>query len=176
MRSRVVAVVVAVLASLLSAAVPATAQPSPTPTRLCLNAHVADIGWQGWVCGDDGAQVQVGTTGQGRRIEAVALTTWGTGGVCAQALPALALPAPQLPVWWPQVCVGEGEMAVVGTTGRSLPIQAIRVGTGTRAVCLNGHVGGDGWLGISCAGPGSTAQSGKLYPWRQMESLIAWIA
>jgi len=28
-----------------------------------LRAHVQDVGWMGWVCGTDGAFVEVGTTG-----------------------------------------------------------------------------------------------------------------
>jgi uncharacterized protein YjdB len=37
--------------------------------RVCANAHLESIGWQGWRCGVDG--VVVGTTGESRRMEAV---------------------------------------------------------------------------------------------------------
>jgi uncharacterized protein YjdB len=35
---------------------------------VCANAHVQDIGWQGWSCGNS---VTVGTTGQALRMEAI---------------------------------------------------------------------------------------------------------
>jgi uncharacterized protein YjdB len=38
---------------------------------VCANAHVQDIGWQGWRCG---SSVSVGTTGQSLRLEAIIIT------------------------------------------------------------------------------------------------------
>src|ERR1044072_6656951 len=42
---------------------------------VCVNAHVQNIGWQGWRCGRSGWPVEVGTTGQALRVEALAIST-----------------------------------------------------------------------------------------------------
>jgi hypothetical protein len=130
---------------------------------LCLNAHLANVGWQGWACG---TSVQVGTTGQSRAIEALAVSTAGAGGICAQAhVAGLG--------WLSQVCVADGGTAVVGTTGQSRAIEALGLGSPGSTTCANAHLAGTGWQGARCAGPGAVAIVGTTGQGRQMEALAA---
>ncbi|MGW2815922.1 hypothetical protein [Streptomyces sp. NPDC001415] len=83
---------------------------------VCANAHLADIGWQGWACGRDGDVVTVGTTGQSRRMEALGVQV-GTGSVGAQA-------HVEGYGWLSSV---SGNPVYVGTTGQSRRLEAVRI-------------------------------------------------
>ncbi|MEU9376441.1 hypothetical protein AB0D94_22070 [Streptomyces sp. NPDC048255] len=83
---------------------------------ICANAHLADVGWQGWRCAGDGAAVTVGTTGQSRRMEALGLQV-GSGSVAAQA-------HVQDHAWLNAV---GGNPVYVGTTGQSRRMEALRI-------------------------------------------------
>jgi hypothetical protein len=52
---------------------PNRGEPRVAAVDVCASAHVQNIGWQGDVCGSNGRAVVVGTTGQGLRMEALAL-------------------------------------------------------------------------------------------------------
>ena len=83
---------------------------------VCADAHVENLGWQGWSCGPDGSVVVVGTTGQSLRMEALALSP-GTGQIFADAYL-------QDVAWqgW-----HSGGSVVVGTTGQSRRMEAISI-------------------------------------------------
>jgi uncharacterized protein YjdB len=128
---------------------------------VCMNAHLQDIGWQGWVCADNPASATVGTTGQSRRMEALAIVTWGTSGICANAhLQDIG--------WQGWACGGSGEVVTVGTTGQSRRMEALALQAGVGSICANAHLQDIGWQGWTCGGyivVGTTGQS------RRMEAL-----
>ncbi|ANZ41041.1 hypothetical protein BBK82_38750 [Lentzea guizhouensis] len=136
---------------------------------VCLNAHLENVGWQGWVCASDGAGALVGTTGQNRQMEALAVSSAGTGGICAQAHVADL-------GWLSQVCVADGDVGVVGTTGQGRQVEALGLGAPSATTCANAHLSGIGWQGASCAGPGVVAFVGTTGQNRQMEALIAGVS
>jgi uncharacterized protein YjdB len=141
--------VVALAASTLSlpvtSGVAAAAQaqlPPPISRSVCVNAHIQNIGWQGWRCSRDGSPVFVGTTGQSLRLEALTIRTRGTGGVCAQA-------HVQNIGWQPARCGGPNDSITVGTVGQSLRLEALRLRTRT-GICARAHVQNIGWQRWSC--------------------------
>jgi uncharacterized protein YjdB len=83
---------------------------------VCADAYLQDIGWQGWRCAKDGSTAMVGTTGQSRRMEALAVQV-GTGTVCADAYL-------QDMGWQGTVC---GNPAIVGTEHQSRRMEAITI-------------------------------------------------
>ncbi|MFG2709441.1 hypothetical protein ACGFX2_02665 [Streptomyces goshikiensis] len=85
---------------------------APNARVVCYSAHVQDIGWQAAVC--DG-QI-AGTTGQGRRMEALGVQV-GSGGVAAQAHIAN--------YGW--LNSAAGNPVYVGSTGQSLQMEAVRI-------------------------------------------------
>ncbi|WP_222598193.1 hypothetical protein [Lentzea tibetensis] len=143
-------------------------RPLIAAATICLNAHLQDIGWQGWVCGQNGGVATVGTTGQSRRMEALAVTTFGAGGVCAQA-------HVQDLGWLSQVCVADGAVAAVGTTGQSRRMEALGLGSPGSTTCAEAHLQDIGWQGARCAGPGVVAFVGTTGQSRRMEALRAWL-
>ncbi|KOU35172.1 hypothetical protein ADK54_38220 [Streptomyces sp. WM6378] len=139
----------------------ARASLSPNARVICYAAHVQDIGWQSAVC--DGSVA--GTTGQSRRMEALAISTSGVGGVCADAhLADIG--------WQGWRCGGDGTVVTVGTTGQSRRMEALGVQVGTGSVGAQAHVEGYGWLSSVTGNPvyvGTTGQS------RRMEAVRIWV-
>lgn len=106
-------------------------QPSPTvgPADFSVRSHVAQ---RGWIAGG-------GTTGQGLRLEALGVRQQGGKTICLQA-------HVQNIGWMQPVCTnGAGTEAVVGTTGRALRMEALRVWTPDNRVSGRGHVSNIGW-------------------------------
>jgi len=121
---------------------------------ICYAAHVQNIGWQGWVC--DGAVA--GTTGQSLRMEALAIVTYGTGGICAEA-------HVQNIGWQGWRCQNDGTVVVVGTTGQSLRMEALALSPGHGNACADAHVQNIGWQGWRCGSyivVGTTGQSLRM--------------
>lgn len=143
-------------------------QLAASSATICLNAHVQNIGWQGWVCGASGDVIGVGTTGQSLRMEAVAIVTGSAGGVCAKA-------HVQNIGWQGWSCGGDGAIVVTGTTGRSLRMEALAIGTNASALCAEAHVQNVGWQGSACADPGYAAVVGTTGQSLRMEALAAVI-
>ena len=121
------------------------------------DAHVQDIGWQGWVANGEMA----GTSGRGLRVEALQMKVSGTpyaGGISYQAHVEN--------IGW-QNWVTDGAMA--GTSGRSLRVEAIKVQlTGELAtyydVYYRVHIQDVGWLGWAKDGEvaGSTGYAKRV--------------
>ncbi|MFE3524942.1 polysaccharide deacetylase [Streptomyces sp. NPDC059161] len=151
----------AVVAQLKAATNRARASLAPNARVICYAAHVQDIGWQSAVC--DGTVA--GTTGQSRRMEALAISTSGAGGVCANAhLADIG--------WQGWACGRDGDVVTVGTTGQSRRMEALGVQVGTGSVGAQAHVEGYGWLGSVSGNPvyvGTTGQS------RRMEAVRIWV-
>ncbi|MFF4185120.1 polysaccharide deacetylase [Streptomyces sp. NPDC001691] len=150
-----------VVAELKAATTRARASLAPSARVICYAAHVQDIGWQSAVC--DGSVA--GTTGQSRRMEALAISTSGVGGVCADAhLADIG--------WQGWACGRDGDVVTVGTTGQSRRMEALGVQVGTGSVGAQAHVEGYGWLGSVSGNPvyvGTTGQS------RRMEAVRVWV-
>ncbi|WP_144877677.1 CAP domain-containing protein [Microbacterium sp. 1.5R] len=112
---------------------PVTA-PTPTvvPKDFTVRSHVAN---KGWIAGG-------GTTGQGLGLEAIAVRQQQAGRtICLQA-------HVQNVGWMTPVCTtGSGTEAVVGTTGRSLRMEALRIWSPNNIVSGRGHVSNIGWQG-----------------------------
>lgn len=116
---------------------------------VCINAHLQNIGWQGWRCSRNNRAVTVGTTGQSRRLEALLILTRRTGGVCAQA-------HVQNVGWQRTRCARDNRPVMVGTTGQSLRLEALRLNTGSRfnngnRICAQAHVQNVGWQRWRCS-------------------------
>ncbi len=131
--------------------------------RLWYQAHVADQGWLSPVA-DRGVG---GTTGRGRRMEAVKI--WLEGAPPGMQVTYQAHVAG---IGW-QAPVSNGELA--GTTGQARQMEALRVNlvnapAGVRLM-YQANVAGQGWLPPVTDGgvAGTTGQS------RQMEALMAWL-
>lgn len=133
---------------------------------ICLNAHLQGIGWQGWRCQPTGKVDSVGTTGQSRRMEALAVVTFGVGGVCAIA-------HVQGIGWQGWACGGDAQVIAVGTTGLSLRMEALGIGTFNAGLCARAHVAFMGWLGWMCVPPGFAGFVGTTGQSRRMEALDA---
>lgn len=116
---------------------------------VCLNAHVQNIGWQGWRCSSDRRPAMAGTVGQSLRLEALSISTRRTGGVCAQA-------HVQNQGWQRTRCTGRNDTVTVGTEGMSLRLEALRLSTRT-GICAQGHVQNIGWQNWQC-----TRRSGQV--------------
>ncbi|MFI9240436.1 hypothetical protein [Streptomyces cinnamoneus] len=83
---------------------------------VCLNAHLADIGWQGTRCANDFQNVVVGTTGESRRLEALNIRV-SSGSVWARAHVQ--------DLGWQNAV--RGASVTVGTTGQSRRMEAIQI-------------------------------------------------
>ena len=100
---------------------PTGVRPDTASPSVCMNAHVENIGWQGWVCG---AGIEVGTEGQGLQMEALEIISYSTGGFCAQA-------HVENIGWMGMDCEPDGSEVDVGTTGLALRMEAVRLEIGT---------------------------------------------
>ncbi|MFD5828958.1 hypothetical protein [Lentzea sp. NPDC060358] len=136
---------------------------------VCFRGHVEDIGWQGWDCDDDGSWAFAGTISQFRRLEALQVVAYGTGGgTCAQA-------HVQDYGWRPQVCVADGVVAQVGTTGEFRRIEAIGFGSSSLGSCAEAHVQDYAWMGYKCTGAGQVNVVGTTGEFRRMEAVTGTI-
>ncbi|WP_233288863.1 hypothetical protein [Kitasatospora sp. MBT63] len=129
-----------------------------TPGRgvdLRYQAHVADIGWQGYT-GQNGTSA--GTTGLGDSIQAVRMSARGAGGLWVRA-------HVQNIGWQPWQYAADGQQVQVGTTGQGLRLEALEVRVGSGTVAGRGHVQDVGWTapvrGTSIV-LGTTGQSRRL--------------
>ncbi|MGW6952071.1 polysaccharide deacetylase, partial [Streptomyces xanthophaeus] len=139
----------------------ARASLAPGARAVCYAAHIQDVGWQPTVCNGEVA----GTTGQGRRIEAVLISTGGVGGICANAHLADV-------GWQGWACAGDGTVVGVGTTGQSRRMEALGLQVGSGSVAAQAHVQDHAWLNAVGGNPvyvGTTGQS------RRMEALRVWV-
>jgi uncharacterized protein YjdB len=133
-----------------------TAAPS-----ICYRAHVENIAWQPQVCDGDIA----GTIGQSLRLEALEIVAQGAGTVCAAAhVEGIG--------WMNTRCVGDGGTVVVGTTGRGLRMEALRLSVSSGAPCVNAHVEGIGWQGYRC---GNAVEVGTTGESRRMEAISLFL-
>jgi uncharacterized protein YjdB len=159
-----IAMIVAALAVVL-AGPPAT---SPFPPNIqgrtvCARAYVQGVGWQNWRCASRGGALYVGTTGQGRRIEALSVWTAGTGGVCLAGYV-------QGQRWTATRCASERGEVTVGSAGRGLRLEAVRISTHT-GVCVAGHVQRIGWQAWRCGAARHTTVAGTTGQGRRLEAL-----
>lgn len=128
-----------------ASAAPSGNGPAYIAPTLSAKAHVQDIGWTSAV---SNAQI-LGTTGQGKRIEAFSLTTPNntvSGGITYSAHVQN--------IGW-QGWVSDG--AIAGTTGKSLRVEAIKIKlTGEMSkyfdVWYRVHVQNLGWMGWTSNG------------------------
>ncbi|MER5773566.1 polysaccharide deacetylase [Streptomyces sp. NPDC002039] len=134
---------------------------APNARTVCYAAHVQDVGWQAAVC--DG-QV-AGTTGQGRRMEALVIATRGVGGVCANAHLADV-------GWQGWACAGEGAAVTVGTTGQARRMEALGVQVGSGGVGAQAHVATHGWLNTVAGNPVYAGTTGQAL---RMEAVRVWV-
>jgi uncharacterized protein YjdB len=111
---------------------------------VCINAHIENIGWQGWKCGTGWWPAYAGTTGQSLRIEALSIATRKTGGVCAQG-------HVQNIGWQAWKCTKKNNKPVtIGTWGQALRLESVKLTTKT-GICAQGHVQNIGWQKWSCS-------------------------
>ena len=130
---------------------------------VCVNAHVQNIGWQGWRCSTNRRPAMAGTVGRSLRIEALSISTRRTGGVCAQA-------HVQDLGWQRRQCTGHRDTITVGTVGRSLRLEALRLSTRT-GICAQGHVQNVGWQNWQCSRRGSQVKVGTVGRSLRLEAL-----
>jgi uncharacterized protein YjdB len=152
--------------------------------RWCFRAHVAGIGWQPWQCANgsfgSATQLTLGTTGQGRGIEAVEATASGFD-ICLQA-------HVRNRGWLGQSCTKSrvsSASAFAGTTGQALPIEALTIslrtdelvatGPARQNVSAMGHVQNLGWVGPP-SGYAKSVTVGTTGRALQLEALQLWFA
>jgi uncharacterized protein YjdB len=124
---------------------------APATRHVCYQAHVQYVGWQNFIACDG---TVAGTTGQGLRMEALAITTTDVGGVCAAG-------HVQNVGWQPVLCVNDGNTVVVGTTGQGLRLEAVALSVGSGSVCANAHVQYIGWQGSVCGSSVTVGTTGQ---------------
>lgn len=132
--------------------------------------HAQEFGWLGWTC--DGASA--GSAGYGRRIEAMEVIVLPKGeqpaGSCENPFfdrsdepPVLRYSSHISKYGW-QETVQSGSIS--GTTGRSLPIEAIKVYLDwyghDAGIDLRSHVAHDGWQAWSSGITGTTGKSKRI--------------
>jgi uncharacterized protein YjdB len=117
-------------------------------SQIAYAAHVQDIGWQVPVWSDAIA----GTTGQSKRIEALALMITGDNYIIASA-------HVQNLGWQNEVTGASGNFIVVGTTGKSLRMEALRITLGAGGICGNAYIQNSGWQH-----PANICASGGTFP------------
>ena len=130
---------------------------------VCVNAHVQNIGWQGWRCSSERRAAEVGTVGRSLRLEAVSVSTRRIGGVCLQA-------HVQDEGWQRARCTGRNGSVTVGTEGQSLRLEALRLSTRT-GVCAQGHVATIGWQNWECSRRGGWVEVGTVGRSLSLEAL-----
>jgi hypothetical protein len=131
---------------------------TPTPTVLPQDASVrSHVAQRGWITGG-------GTTGQGLGLEALAVRQQAGKVICLQA-------HVQNIGWMTPVCTqGSGTEATVGTTGRGLRMEALRVWSPDNRVSGRGHVSNIGWQArMVSSAPGAQISIGTTGQSRQLE-------
>ncbi|MBL7253512.1 hypothetical protein [Paractinoplanes lichenicola] len=123
-------------------------------TTVCVNAHVQNVGWQGWRCSTNRKPAIAGTVGRSLRLEALAISTMRPGGVCAQA-------HVQDQGWQRSKCTGRAGNVAIGTQGRSLRMEALRLSTRT-PLCAQAHVATVGWQKLECSRRAGQIQVGTV--------------
>ena len=112
------------------------------------SSHVSDVGWLSGKGSDSAPSIIIGTTGQAHSLQAFTLSYPGLGSG------SVSYEAHVSEIGW-QGAVSDG--AVAGTTGRNLPIEAVRISlTGELAdgydIWYRAHVAEIGWLGWTSNG------------------------
>jgi hypothetical protein len=132
---------------------------TPAPTVLPQDASVrSHVAKRGWITGG-------GTVGQGLRLEALTVRQQAGKVICLQA-------HVQKVGWMAPVCTqGPGTEATVGTTGRSLRMEALRVWSPDNRVSGRGHVSNIGWQArMVSSTSGGQISIGTTGQSRQLES------
>ena len=111
-------------------------------------AHVSGVGWIGGRADDGDPDILIGTTGQSRALEAFTLSLPGLGDG------SVSYEAHVSEIGW-QASVSDG--ATAGTTGRGLPIEAVRISlSGGLAdaydIWYRAHIAEIGWMGWASDG------------------------
>lgn len=138
-------------------------------------AHVQDIGWMNPVRDNDIA----GTTGEGLRLEALLLM--GVGGQDAQgnAKPLRRITAQahvQDLAWMDPVTATDGDFIMVGTVGRALRMEALRLSIASGSYCVNAHVQNKGWQqNPTCGVNGGTVEVGTTGKGLRMEAIQIFV-
>lgn len=73
--------------------------------------------------------------------------------------------------WQDWRCVGDGALAVLGTTGQSLRMEALMIGTPKHGLCGRAHVQNIGWQAKVCKPAGSIVTVGTTGRSLRMEAL-----
>ncbi|MGA4798271.1 hypothetical protein [Streptomyces lavendulocolor] len=153
----------------LSAAEVLTAEARRTGTSdaafksVCYQAHVANYGWQDWVCNGWAA----GTEGKNSAIEKVRITMSGNGRFCAQA-------HVRNYGWLDRDCEAQGGFVEVGTTGLATPMEALGVWTENGGMLrAQGHVQNIGWMTPTVWGYGHTI--GTTGRGLSLEAIRLWV-
>lgn len=112
-----------------------------------------------------------GTTGLGRRLEALAVASYGTGDICIDS-------HIQDYGWLGDQCVASdtGTSVYSGTTGQGLRMEAAAFSFASQGICAEGHVQNQGWQGMSCRGPGQTVYVGTTGQGLRLEATRIGIA
>lgn len=91
--------------------------------KMCVRAHVAEVGWQDWRCtSGKGTRIMAGTTGQGRGIESVSFNVPGKTLWAQAHVRNLG--------WMPSKTMDS--IVNIGTTGLGLPMEAFYLGIYTQ--------------------------------------------
>ncbi|MFI9064425.1 hypothetical protein ACIGQE_21560 [Streptomyces sp. NPDC053429] len=122
----------------------ATGQLATGSKGVCLQAHVADLGWGQWFCGD--INMYVGTVGQNKSIEALKIQFYGVEGYgeyCAVAH------VRNIGWYNPASCAtpGTDQIVTVGSTGYGRPMEAVAIWFQSGRGTIDGwsHVQNIGW-------------------------------
>jgi hypothetical protein len=158
------------LEAAINAAIPIDASQRKDDSYLCYRAHVQGIGTQHWVV--DG--LDAGTTGQGLRLEAVAIDT---GRLTIPGELRLGVQLHLAGKGW--VDYGEAHGQLMGTTGESRAVEAVSfyvIGNTTgKRVMFQVHQEGYGWGGVMEATDRGTP-AGSTGQGRRLEAFRLWLA
>lgn len=136
---------------------------------VCFSGHLQDANWQSADCSDDGDWAWAGTEGEGRRLEAIRIVAYNTGGrTCAEA-------HGQNYGWQGLRCADDARELVIGTTGQSLQMEAFKFGHSTRITCNKAHIQNHGWQRHGCVGPDETRTAGTTGLSLRLEAATATI-
>ena len=136
---------------------------------VCFVGHVQDYGWQAADCSDDGDWAFAGTTGEFRRLEAILIIGYNTGGkTCAEA-------HGQNYGWQGLRCADDGREFAIGTTGQFLRMEGFKFGHTTRWTCNNAHGQDYAWQTYGCVGPTQTRFAGTANQSLRLEAATATI-
>ena len=124
--------------------------------KVCFAGYVQDYGWQAADCNDDGDWAEAGTVGQSRRLEAILIVAYNTGGrTCAQAHSKDI-------GWGAFVCEDDARQFAVGTTEQSRQMEAFKFGSTAQTSCNEAHVQNTGWQGYACVIAGQYRTAGTV--------------